>query len=159
MSLSSRGSTGDLDVMLPNNHIRNPRTHGTSISHFYAYKFSKSAFTGIQGAKATYTTHVSIDDNGLLKVRWESQSTCHGQQFQYYNQNCPRQPANAGPGGKQQHESPCAHVRHTSASTHCCRLCICFQGHKPLLWLDHKLLKCRQISSCRMCCNLCSMMN
>eukprot|EP00892_Ulva_mutabilis_P006252 jgi/Ulvmu1/399/UM001_0406.1 len=66
--LSSRGNIGELDVVLPNNHIRNPRTHGTSISHFYAYKFSKSAFTGILGTKGTYSSHVSIDSNGLLKV-------------------------------------------------------------------------------------------
>lgn len=66
--LSSRGNIGELEVVLPNNHIRNPRTHGTSVSHLYAYKFSKSALTGMQGAKATYSSQVSIDSNGLLKV-------------------------------------------------------------------------------------------
>lgn len=84
VSLSSRGSIGELEVMLPNNHIRNPRTHGTSISHFYAYKFSKSAFTGLQGTKSMYSTHVAIDDNGLLKVCRQACHTRRSQQVPSY---------------------------------------------------------------------------
>lgn len=60
---------GELDVTIPHHLLRNTRTHENSISFCYTYKFVKAALSGVPGMKAEYNSQISIDANGLLKVR------------------------------------------------------------------------------------------
>jgi hypothetical protein len=69
VNLTSRGNVGELDVTIPHHLLRNTRTHENSISHCYTYKFVKAALSGVPGIKAEYNSQISIDSNGLLKVR------------------------------------------------------------------------------------------
>jgi hypothetical protein len=90
VSMRADGTVGTLDVVLPNNLLRQAAIHGTSITHFYPYKFMKAALSGAHSVKAELSTQVAIDANGLLKVLRHHYSisfpasTCHTLTIQSY---------------------------------------------------------------------------